>query len=181
MLTDLQRRKLTRYFRVYDLDDDGRLANADFERVVENVRILHDVDAGSAVYCRLRDAYIIRWDALRGFADKDADGSVDLDEWLGYWTELLGSSERYDAEVVAVTDRIFEMFDTDGDGVLGANEFCDFFGMFGLKTAMARQVFIGLDLDGDGAITRDELLEMADQFYRSNDPAAPGNNLFGPY
>jgi len=181
MLTDLQRRKLTRYFRVYDVDDDGRMANADFERVIENVRILHGINAGSTAYCALRDAYLMRWDALRRFADTNADGSVDLGEWLGYWAELLDSNERYEQEVVDVTDRIFKLFDTDEDGVLGADEFCDFFGVFGLKSALARQVFMGMDLDCDGSITRDELLELADQFYRSDDPDAPGNNLFGPY
>lgn len=181
MLTDLQRRKLTRYFRVYDVDDDGRMGNSDFERIVENVRILHGVSPGSTRYCALRDAYMIRWDALRGFADANSDGSVDLEEWLGYWSELLDSPKRYAEEIIEVTDRIFGMFDADQDGVLGADEFCDFFGVFGLKTALARQVFLDIDLDGDGTITRAEFLEMADQFYRSNDPEAPGNKLFGPY
>jgi Ca2+-binding EF-hand superfamily protein len=181
MLTNLQRRKLTRYFRVYDVDDDGRMANADFERVVENVRILHGISSGSEEYRKLREAYLGRWEALRRFADADADGSVDLAEWLGYWSGLLDADDRYQEEVIAVTDRMFQLFDTDEDGVLGPDEFCDFFGIFGLKSALARGVFVELDLDGDGAISRAELLEMADQFYRSDDPSAPGNNLFGPY
>jgi Ca2+-binding EF-hand superfamily protein len=40
MLRGLQERKLTRYFQVYDIDDDGQIASPDFERVIENVRIL---------------------------------------------------------------------------------------------------------------------------------------------
>ena len=40
MLSDLQTKKLTRYFQVYDMDDDGRIEASDFERVVENVKIL---------------------------------------------------------------------------------------------------------------------------------------------
>lgn len=181
MLTHLQRRKLTRYFRVYDVDDDGRLAMADFERIIENVRIIHGISSGSTAYCALRDAYTIRWDALRGVADSNADDGVDLEEWLGYWSELLDSEERYDEEVTAVTNRIFDMFDTDQDGTLGADEFCDFFGVFGLKAALARRVFAEIDLDGGGAISRERLRKLTDEFYSSDDPNAPGNNLFGPY
>jgi hypothetical protein len=40
MLTDLQAKKLTRYFQIYDINDDGRIESSDFERVIENVRVL---------------------------------------------------------------------------------------------------------------------------------------------
>jgi len=181
MLTDLQRRKLIRYFKVYDVDDDGRVAPADFERVLENVRILHGLKDGSAAYSQLRDGFMRRWDALARCADADASGGIDQGEWLGYWSALMQSQERYEEEILEVTDRLFSIFDTDEDGVIGPDEFCDFFSVYGQKTALARATFIDLDLDGDGAISRDELMEMADQFYRGDDPNAPGNKLYGPY
>lgn len=180
MLSDLQERKLTRYFRVHDVDDDGRVARPDFERVVENVRMLHGVGENSPEHQALRDAYLQRWEALRASADADNDGGVDLDEWLAYWDGVLADEKRYQAEIASVTDHLFELFDDDADGELGADEFCNFYGVYGLKSAEARQVFLDLDLDGDGVVTREELSEMADQFYRSDDPDAPGNGLFGP-
>jgi len=180
MLTDLQRQKLTRYFRVYDVDDDGTISLRDFERVVENVRALHGVDESSQVHGGLRDGYLRRWSALAASADKDQDGNVDLDEWLSYWEDVLDDDARYEVEIVSVTQRLFEVFDTDEDGVLGADEFCNFYGVYGLKSALARQVFMDLDEDGDGQVTRMELMVMAHQFYRSDDPDAPGNRLFGP-
>jgi Ca2+-binding EF-hand superfamily protein len=180
MLSDLRKRKLTRYFRVYDVDDDGRIARPDFERVVENVRMLHGVGEKSPGHRALLAGYLRRWDALRASADADADGGVDLGEWLAYWDAVLGDDARYQAEVASVADQLFELFDHDGDGVLGADEFCNFYGVYGLKSAQARQVFVDLDRDGDGVITREELMEMAHQFYRSDDPEAPGNGLFGP-
>ena len=47
MLSDLQEKKLTRYFQVYDIDDDGRIAASDFERVIDNVRILRGASESS--------------------------------------------------------------------------------------------------------------------------------------
>ena len=180
MLTDLQRKKLTRYFRVYDVDDDGRIARPDLERVVENVRALYDVDATSSTYRELRETHLVWWEALRSAADADEDGGVDLAEWLSYWGAVLADDRRYDAEVAAIARSLFGMFDTDGDGVLGADEFCNFYGVYGLKSALARQVFLDLDRDGDGAVSHSELVQMMHEFYRSGDPDAPGNNLFGP-
>jgi Ca2+-binding EF-hand superfamily protein len=181
MLTDLQRRKLTHYFRVYDVDDDGRIGPLDFARITENVRILNGYKDGSTAHQDLRTAFQERWEALRSVADLDHDGTVDLDEWLQYWDGVVSEDDRYHAQVAVVADRLFENFDIDEDGVIGVDEFCDFFAVYGMRAAVARQVFVDLDSDGDGRISRDEFLEMASQFYRSDEPEAPGNRLFGPY
>ncbi|GMV03732.1 MAG: hypothetical protein AMXMBFR53_00140 [Gemmatimonadota bacterium] len=180
MLTDLQKKKLTRYFRVYDVDDDGRIGPADFDRVLENVRALHRADMNSSAHRALQGGYLSRWEALRTAADANQDGSVDLQEWLAHWDGVLTDEARYKEAVASVSQLLFEVFDTDEDGVLGADEFCNFYGIYGLKSAEARRVFLDLDLDGDGQVTLEELLAMVNEFYRSDDPDAPGNGLFGP-
>lgn len=181
MLSELQEKKLTRYFRVYDVDDDGRIGRPDFERVVENVRILHGLSDDSPEHRALRRGYLERWDGIRESADGDGDQGVDLGEWLSYWGRLLEDDDRYEAEVAMVTDRLFALFDTDEDGEIGPDEFCDFYGIFGLSAALARRVFVELDQNGDGVISREELASIGHQFYRGDEPGAPGNLLFGPY
>ena len=181
MLSDLQTKKLTRYFQVYDVDDDGCIDAADFERVVENVRVLRGEDDRSAAYQALHDAYMGRWESLRSLADGDRDGGVDIDEWLAYWQLTLEDDDRYEAEVGAITDRFFTVFDLDENDSIGVDEFSDFYGVFGLGVDLARTVFRELDANRDGVITRDELLEISRQFYRGTDIEAPGNVLFGPY
>lgn len=181
MLTELQRKKLTRYFRVYDIDDDGHIGPADFERVVENVRVLHGLAPDSPGHRSLREGYLRRWAALQASADADHDGGVDLEEWLAYWDDLLGAEDRYRSEVRAISARLFDLFDTDEDGEIGPDEFCDFYSVYGMATALARRVFVDLDANGDGVISRSEMKEIGDQFYLGDDPEAPGNLLFGPF
>ena len=180
MLSDLRQKKLTRYFQVYDVDDDGRIARPDFERVAENVRALYGADERSSAHRLIREGFLRGWEMLRASADADDNGGVDLGEWLSYWDGVLAGGERYQDEVISVTERLLRVFDIDEDGVLGADEFCNFYGIYGLKSALARRVFLDRDIDGDGSVTRQELLDMANEFYTSDDPDAPGNRLFGP-
>ena len=93
----------------------------------------------------------------------------------------LENDDRCEEEVQRITDRLLHIFDLDEDQTIGPNEFADFYGVFGLSVSLAETVFAELDTNGDGRITRDELLEMSRQFYRSDDVEAPGNFLFGPY
>lgn len=180
MLSPLQAQKLTRYFRVYDVDDDGAIGRRDFERVLENLKVLHGMDDETPGWRSVRDAYLGRWEAVRRSADTDEDGGVDLSEWLAYWDHLLADDRRYESEVTDVVQRLYALFDTDESGRIDVDEFCNFYGALGLRAELARGVFGALDRNGDGVVSRAELTEMAHQFYRSDDPAAPGNVLYGP-
>lgn len=180
MLSEFQKKKLTRYFRVYDVDDDGVIGPTDFERVVENLRVLHGLDPDSSGHRGLRSGYTRRWEAVCASADADEDGTVDLTEWLIYWDGVLEDADRFADEVSTLAERLFDFFDLDEDDRLGPDEFCDFFAAYGLGATIARQIFVDLDLDGDGAISRREMVLMAQQFFRSDDPEAPGSRLFGP-
>ncbi|MDX1646761.1 MAG: hypothetical protein R3304_06440 [Longimicrobiales bacterium] len=181
MLSDLQTKKLIRYFQVYDIDDDGRIDAADFERIVENVRLLHGADSRSREAEALRSAYLRFWSGLRSQADGDEDGGVDLDEWLAYWQRVLEDDGRYQEEVQVLTRRLLDIFDLDENEAIGPSEFADFYGIFGLPVSLARSVFVELDADGDGQISRAELLKITGVFYRGTDAEASGNLLFGPY
>ena len=179
MLTDLQTKKLTRYFQVYDIDDDGRIEGHDFARIVENVAILHGSDGSGPD--PLRAAYLALWERLREGADSDRDRGVDLDEWLGYWQLALEDDDRFESEVLSITNRLFAVFDLDEDNGIGKNEFADYYGIFGLSVDLAHTIFETLDTNEDGRLTWDELDLVARQFFRGDDVEEPGNFLFGPY
>lgn len=178
--TDLRRRKLTRYFEVHDLDGDGRIELADFDRVAENLRTRRGLPADAPAVAALRSAYRGFWSTLQAAADTDGDGGVDLEEWLAHWDRVLADDRRYQAEVAEVLHRLFALFDQDRTAAIEADEFCDFHAAHGLSPAFARSVFMDLDDDGDGAVDWTEFLEMAHAFYLGDDPGAAGNRLFGP-
>ncbi len=143
--------------------------------------MLHGVTAGSPRDQTLSEAFLQGWEALRESADTNQDGGVDLTEWFDYWSVVIEDDDRYDSEVSAIASMLFGFFDTDGDGVIGPDEFCDYYNVYGLSAALARQVFLDLDADGDGAMSLLEFMEMVHQFFRGDDRDAPGNGLFGPY
>ena len=181
MLTDVQRQNLTRYFHLYDIDDDECIGVKDFERVIENVRILRNLSPKSLEYATLRDDLFRRWEALREGADTDEDGTIDLDEWLVYWEAVFSDEQHYISELNAIINRFFLIFDTNEDGVIGPDEFCDLYSVYGMSTALARQVFIELDEDGDGVMSHGELTDVARKFFQGDDPHSPANLLFGPH
>ena len=49
-----------------------------------------------------------------------------------------------------------------------------------LGESYADEMFNKLDLDNDGSISKNELMELAEQFFIGDDPNAPGNAFFGP-
>ena len=81
--------------------------------------------------------------------------------------------------MVALCEHLFAGMDADGDGQITAAENRGWFEVFGLDVAGAPAVFAACDLNGDGFISRDEWLQLVEQFFYSDDPKAPGNTLFG--
>ena len=180
MLTQLQRRKLARYFGVYDVDGDGRVSYSDFERVVENLRELHGLPADFPDGGPLRGLFVRRWESLRDLADRDGDGRIDREEWLAYWEHVVEDDQLYRHELESAAGRLFDLFDADENGRIGPDEFAEFYAMFGMQQALARRVFLELDHDADGELRRDEVLDAVEEFFRGDDPRAAANLLFGP-
>lgn len=145
------------------------------------MRILRGASKNSPAGNGLRSTFMSFWAALSDSADSDRDGGIDLDEWLAYWQVELEDDARYEAEVEAITDYLFTVFDTDEDAQIGPDELRDFYGVFGLASNLARGVFVELNANSDGIISREELLEICRQFYRGDDLGSARNMLFGLY
>ena len=181
MLSDFQKRKLTSWFNLCDLDKDGVLDARDYERLIDNVARERGFAKGSAEYEKIQAGYMRGWQQVERFADKATPGKVGLAQFLDSHDEMLSDRKLFDALILGVAESIIKLSDQDGDGKLSEHEYTTNMGAYGLDAGHAKEAFHKLDRDADGFIGKDELLKDVEEFYYSNDPAAPGNWLVGPF
>ncbi len=178
MLTDLQKRKLAVLFHANDANRDGFLEQEDFERIADLYAQPRGWQPGSPGYDSLHATFLGIWQGLRESAHPARADRVTLDEMLASFDRLFESG----SDVVAQwSDLVCSTLDADGDGKLGVAEYRQLLATASLDAHVADQTFPRLDLNSDGYITKEELNQLFDEFFLSDDPNAPGNWLWGPY
>lgn len=181
MLTDLQKKKLGVLFKALDLDKNGVMERSDYDTLVKNLAAAHGKEPGSPAYQTLHSKQMATWNQVRAFEEKKGSGKVTLDGWLKFHDGLLGNAALFDAIVKMTTAFLFDMLDVDGNGKISIDEYNTFLESHNVETGKwVEEVFDENDRNKDGFISREELLQMVDEFYRSDDAKAPGNRLYGP-
>lgn len=181
MLTELQRQKITHYFHaVLDQDRNGVLQDNDFMEIGESLCILWRYKPGSPEYQKVIDQCLSSWHLFeRHF--KTTGGEANLENFLKFFDKMLspGGEEMYRQYVINVVGDVFDSFDVNADGVISINEYVDLFMCYHIKIKYSAKAFLKLDRNGDDQVTKEELLQAVDEFFKSDDPKAPGNWLFG--
>ena len=72
-----------------------------------------------------------------------------------------------------------DLLDSDGDGVVTVDDYVLFCGAYNVGENEARIGFKMFDRDGNGQLSHQEVVEMVQEFYLSDDPQALGNLFFG--
>ncbi|MEM9926203.1 MAG: calcium-binding protein [Cyanobacteria bacterium P01_D01_bin.50] len=180
MLTELQRRKWTRLFDVYDTDASGIVQRRDFEIIFQNLAQVRNLEANSPEYNQLHIKFIKDWEHLRKDRDTDNDRKIELEEWLEYCYRRIHDESMYQT-VVDIADQLFDLFDIDGNGFITVKEYKTVLSSWRVSEEIAEETFPKLDFNGDSLISKDEFVELVRQFHTSDDPESPGNLFFGPY
>ena len=181
MLTELQQRKLTRLFHVYDGNRDGVLERGDYERIATGIADFLEIPLNSAERDSHVAIYMAGWDGLQQLADLDHDNQVTLDEWLAANDSLLQQPEMFEALAVANTESTMNWEDKDRDGRIARAEYLGVAQSYVMTQEEAEEAFQHLDRDGDGYIDKAEMLQNMREFFMSDDPDAPGNWLVGRF
>lgn len=181
MLSDLRKKKLSRYFRVLDTDGDGEIERSDYEQRVQAFAKEFGCAPGSPRHASIQGAWIGQWKELVAAADGDDDRKVSLAEFLAMHDTAIQDKERLYGVLLSVWRWIIETADVDGSGVLSRRELLRALLAMGLSEAEASESFRRLDRDGDEKVTKAEFLSCAAAFYASDDPGAAGNWLFGAF
>ncbi|MFF9853355.1 EF-hand domain-containing protein [Streptomyces litmocidini] len=176
MASEFQRDKLVTMFRAFDADGNGYLDRRDFQALAERWKGLPRVRQGSELAARVDTVMLGWWDLLAAHVDTDGDGRVDLDEILAMVDRLPTMGE-----VVAETaETVFDAVDENGDGRISPAEHRRLVDTWHGESIDLGDVFDRLDQDGDGYLGRTEFTELWIQFWISDDPSEPGNQLCGP-
>jgi Ca2+-binding EF-hand superfamily protein len=179
MLTEFQKQKLPRLFAVHDLNRDGVITRSDFEEYTRRIANTRGWGPESDQYQNLLARFLTFWNGLEESARAHGARQVTVTEWLDYWDVILSTPGMFGQIAAPIGRMVFTILDQDGDRSITAEEYASVFAQGGLDPAQAGPAFARLDLNGDGRISVDEIMKLLDQFFRSSDPADPGNALFG--
>lgn len=180
MPTTLQINKLERFFYILDYDRNGVIEKDDFEAIAENLCILWGLKEGEEGYNKVFKRFIDGWDKFNFYVN-DNTGKASWEDWKRFAEEVMiyGDKDQFDRFVEEFTGELFDNFDTDKDGYISLDEFIDLFVAHRIEVRFAAKSFRNLDKSKDGVISRGELIDAVKEFFRSDDPNAPGNWLFG--
>jgi len=181
MLGDFQTRKAAYYFDLIDEDGNGLIEVSDFalraQRLAEAQGLSGEEDREA-----LRSEVLAWWEHICAIADFDGDARVSLPEWKAYWRSLQRGMDRGEGNTVQTLERAargtLRAIDRDGTGRVTEREYGDWLAAWGATGT--EDAFRQLDRGGKGFLTEADLIVAVHEFYLSDDPAAPGNALYGP-
>ena len=178
MASKFIQQKFTQEFNTLNINNDGFLSKADFERVATNMISALNLSADSLKSQIILARYMLWWQGAT-VRDADGDGRVSLDEWLAYDLQVTTSPEAFQMILQAGADELFKILDSDGDGSISCAEYKIWLGCYGVNDAAAEIAFQHLDVSKTGQVSHAEMHARVHEFYLSEDPSASGNWLFG--
>jgi Ca2+-binding EF-hand superfamily protein len=181
MLDDTHERKARHYFTLIDEDGNGLIEVNDFalraQRLAESQNL-----AGEADRAALRQQVLAWWNHICTVADFDGDARISLPEWKAYWHSIQRGVERGNRDTLQTLVRAakgtLRAVDRDGTGRVTPAEYADWLAAWGATGS--EEAFQQLDRGGKGFLTEADFVVAVQEFYLSDDPAAPGNALYGP-
>ncbi len=181
MLSEIQIKKLTYYFSLYDYDKDGYITESDLKKIAANIADLRGWKKGWQIYDAAETVMMSIWRHVRSFiASNEAKGAC-LNDWLAHEDHMLQSEARYQEYAVQMTEGVFDILDEDGDGILSVDNYRMLFVIFGMPGELADGSFNKIDIDHDGRIDLKDIHRSVREFHCSNNIEDPGNYMFGPW
>lgn len=181
MVTPLRRRKLARLFTLYDVDRNGFIEQTDFELIAHKTALAMNHQPGSPAYNTLHNQYMAGWIRLAQLGDVDNDRRLTLEEYCAAYDKMLAQPAQFTAMMMGIVSTIIMLLDTDKDGKVSVPEYTAYLMAWGTAATEIAETFHQLDRDRDGYLIADELRQNAEEFFFSEDPAARGNWLVGPF
>jgi Ca2+-binding EF-hand superfamily protein len=179
MLTDLQKRKLSKMFRLLDGDGDGVLVRGDYDRTCRRLLAVLRAEPGSEDAAEIEASYATEWDELQAEADRARGGRVTLDGWLDYRGAQLEGPDAFETMIDPYVETVFAKLDRDGDRRISTEEVRGYLGLYRMPDEELDLILGRIDPDRRGIFSRQDIGQLARDYYLSDDPDAPGSWLLG--
>ncbi|MBG6136575.1 EF-hand domain-containing protein [Longispora fulva] len=179
MTSELLIEKLNRGFAQLDVNGNGQIDRDDVLGLGSRILLGFGESPTSAKGIQVLDSYDALWEQLTAHADADGDGVISPQEYRDGMTGAFVHGDKLDSVFQPAAEAVMRIADTDGDGTIDREEFETLLRAFGTDGADIDAAFAALDTDGSGQLTVDEMVAAAREYFTSEDPAAPGNLLFG--
>ncbi|AJT67476.1 hypothetical protein T261_5860 [Streptomyces lydicus] len=157
-------------FAVLDTDGDGVISRDDYFTRIDRVTLATGRGDDDPMVVHARAAGERAWAAM----DADGDGRMTLDEYLA-WVGV----EAFDTICSPALGALFDLVDTDADGVLDRPEFIVLRTALGNPPGNAEAAFDALDADGDGRVSRHDYL-MSIRTHIAGEHSPAGAVLYSP-
>ena len=181
MLSQVQRRKLTKMFRYLDGDRDDVLVRGDYDRMCGALLGVLEPDPGSPEAAEIAASYAFEWSELEADASRDGGRAVTLELWLAYRARKLAPADAYETEIAPYVETVVALLDRDRDGRLSAAEVRRYLGLYRMREDELDEILGKIDPGRRGSFAREEILALARDYYFSSDESAPGSWLLGRF
>jgi Ca2+-binding EF-hand superfamily protein len=181
MLTDLQKRKLTRMFDHIDSDGDGVLVRGDYDRICQSLLGVLGASPSSPEGAEIADSYAVEWSELQADADAQGGRRVTRALWLAYRERQLGGPDAFEVMIDPYVGTVFALLDADHDGRISREEVRRYLGLYRMGEEELDEVLGKIDPGKRGSFDRQEIGKLSRDFYFSSDEGAPGSWLLGRF
>jgi hypothetical protein len=177
---DLLNHKLDRAFDHIDASGNGVVEREDLLGLGARILVGFGESPTSVTGASLVGSFDGIWATLSHTLERDGDSGIARADFRTGMAAAFVTGDRYDPVFRPATLAVAELCDSDRDGSIGPGEFRTMLCAFGIAYDDVDEAFDRLDRTGRGSLTVDELVLAAAEYYRSEDPNAAGNWLFGP-
>ena len=182
VFSEIQKRKVHHLFNVLDIDRNGKLQPDDFINVGRKIITQLELDPNA------RSARLILLKAHRLFVQllidlENPDMELTLWDWVEFFrNQLQSSNARILNYYIYRTSRyIFDLFDVNKDKLISREEYSNMLTVYNIPQNTAKVGFEELDMNKDDIVSSDEMINGLKNFFKSSDPNAPGNMIFGDW
>ncbi len=181
MVSELRTRKYTALFACFDFDKNGVLEKGDYEQFSRNLAEAYKLAPGTTEHALMHAETMSLWDFIESVADKDGDNAVQVDEFIAAYDQMTSRDDTFAQLLGGYASFVIRMGDRDRDGMLDEDEYATILWCYGITDADARAAFRHIVPDGGTHLSNEAMERVFAEFFRSDEPYAPGNWMIGPF